>query len=640
MDALLNSLGIHAQTTFIDGIKFYKFKDLVGGNANARIRNYFNHKEEVLCSSKIQYVLAECNALYITADMGLLVLSKYLDNIDNRFKWANCLFKAIEPFSTSTQNAEPNNSSSNNTQQSSVYSNSMENDNATCILEEGTVPDFCLTIQNSSNSNSSNCLESCNNHSSNMFVTPTISSNMLESNCAQAENKSKRNIDRRQKIASNEKLTRRVINSSTKRTNEELDNEEEVNLVQCTKKVKSDQTVQSEESRRNVEKKVNEALKGMLEKHDQDIVTGVNVGRLNLCADDEGRCARLVHNSTRVGMFENSLSRAKAQCDDFVKTFEEMAHEANLRLAHVLYGYFLKNPIQIGNLIHAIAATKRPENVKEEDFVEIKNLQYQLSQQASLARQLKVKDEEGISHRTWKLYCYTLGINLQPDLSSFTKEVNGMLVEYFGLEQKLNGFIVKLAPVLEALVKAHLHNVNVRKSEELPIPEDIIPSTLKVKLSMDGRTLGRLRTVVVTLQILNLGAYGTQERLSVFPLALYIGEESEVKQYVEHFKNEIIDLSQSGLKIEQSNTDASLGIDSRLQIPINFYWVSDLASLGYISLLRENDGFCFACRCRRHQSRQYLGINHPTGAPPDLQHSMGIATGNIFFCVLHMDESF
>ena len=597
MDRLLFLLGINAATTLSEGMKLYKFKDLVSGNQ--RIRNYFDDDEQVLCISKMKYLLEDNNALYISADMALLVLYKHLDSSEKRFMYANCLLSMME-----------SNTIINTT-------NTMESNDRSIVLEEGTVPDVLMSESNTTNSTTLNSIESNGNVAN---IVDTVE---------QVKKKTKIDIDREQIQQSQKKLTiRNIEEEKNKRKSNETRKE-----IQKQKKIK---TIQSQEARSNVENKINTKLKETIEKHDEKIVKGVDVGRLNLCADDDARCARLVHNSTRVGSFENSFTRAKEQADDFFKTYEEMAHEANLRFAHVLYGYFLKNPIEAMNLVSAIAESCRPENVKEEDFVAIKNLQH-VAQQSSLPLQLKVKDEGGFCNRSWKLLCYTLGVNLQPDLTSFTKEVNGLLVEFFGLEQKLNGFIVKLKPVLEALVKAHLHNIEKRKSLNLPIPNDILPSSLKVKLSMDGRTLGNLRTVVVTLQILNLATYGTQERLSVFPLALYIGEESEVKQYVEHFKNEIVDLTESGLKIEQAESEASLGLDSAL-IAIDFYWVSDLASLGYISLLRENDGFCFGCRCKRRDSKKTLGINDPTSPPPDLQHNMGIATGNIYFCILHMDE--
>ncbi|KAL9645737.1 hypothetical protein ABK040_003469 [Willaertia magna] len=149
---------------------------------------------------------------------------------------------------------------------------------------------------------------------------------------------------------------------------------------------------------------------------------------------------------------------------------------------------------------------------------------------------------------------------------------------------------------------------------------------------MDGRTIENLRTVIVTLIILNLNTFGTQERECVFLILLYIGEEFDIIKYINNLQNEVKQLMENGIEIIIKENEATLFIKENTKFKINIFWISNLCSLQYVSNLRINGCFCIKCNCKKGNS--LIGGTEFR----EITHILLIPFKNILICILHLDE--
>ena len=473
-----------------------------------------------------------------------------------------------------------------------------------------------------------------------------------------------RNLEREQQIAETENNKRKERDTPNKNKNKKKQKKAHNNNNQNkpTKKKRN-------ETRRTDLLKL---LPIMHKKFDSVQKEQADISRMNLTAEINGiRTTTITHDSTKRVSWKNSMEKAIKSAENCMKTYCDLAHQCNFQFCDLLVGYFAQHPQEMIELVHAVKHMEtRLKNVNKKDFSSLRNLNFRKSLSRKL--QLKLKDELGLSNTTWREMAYALDSDCDGNLSKITKEVNGLIVEYFKFGQVANGFRVEIRPLLTAIVKAHLHQMYVRehscysmsKNEDRSPKKLIMPKTnssnglclpdkVEVKISMDGRTFGDLRTVVVTMQVFNLATYSSQEPQSVFPIAMYIGEESHISKYIEGFKDEVLSLSgEEGLEIVEDENDANLGIktlvssDSGLQVErkslklmTDFYWISDLKSLSYVSDLLSDNHFCPCCDCKRGKTLQTLSDpNSCNTISRELNHAFGIRKGNIFFCVLHMDE--
>ncbi|KAG2372631.1 hypothetical protein C9374_008994 [Naegleria lovaniensis] len=291
--------------------------------------------------------------------------------------------------------------------------------------------------------------------------------------------------------------------------------------------------------------------------------------------------------------------------------------------------YKSQNTEAILSLAQAISSSNHVSDNEKETFRKLKQMSLK---PVSLTKQLKVKDELCCSNKAWKEHIFSLGLNdiLKADLKDIEGQVTNALVEYFGIQHVLKGFVMKLEPVIIAAVKSHLHTVFLRKQQQRPVNEEL-PDSLVIKMSMDGRKFDGLQTVVVTLSVLNLTTFGTQERRNVFPVAMYIGNEQEIMDYCKNFAQQVEKISKDGIQITKKQADASLNKEN-FNMKVTIIWVSDLKSLSYVSDLLEGNMFCLRCACLKCNSL------NGTSMPRFLNHKFGIDSSKIYICILHAEE--
>ncbi|KAG2387501.1 hypothetical protein C9374_001095 [Naegleria lovaniensis] len=431
--------------------------------------------------------------------------------------------------------------------------------------------------------------------------------------------------------------------SGTKKPQQEIDKQNKIDSLsqRSSKKPKvltkrsrstdheiSETTKKKKQNKKAREQEIDLYLKTLIQKYDKEKedIAKANISKVNLVAASETRDVFIQHNSLRNN--SNSFDAASRQHTKFFDLFSEISNLCHIKFSHLLYHHFKKNPEAIIALSQAISSSNIPEGKK--------NVYRQFKQMTlrpiSLTKQLKVKDELCCSNKAWKEHIFSLGLKdiLQADLKAIEGQVTNALVEYFGIDHKLRGFVMKIEAVIIAAVKSHLHNVYLRKQRQCPVHEEL-PDSLVVKMSMDGRKFDGLQTVVVTLSILNLTTFGTQERRNVFPIAMYIGDEEDILKYCEDFKEEVEKISKEGIDIVKKKADSSLSKEN-FNLKVTIIWVSDLKSLSFVSDLLENDMFCLRCCCLTSNSL------NGTSKPRFLNHKFGIDSSKIYICILHADE--
>ncbi|KAL9648848.1 hypothetical protein ABK040_003778 [Willaertia magna] len=404
-----------------------------------------------------------------------------------------------------------------------------------------------------------------------------------------------------------------IVNNK-KRKNKKKNNNKNKKIKEITKEKNLKKEIKKEN--------INKILNPLFEKYDNSNIEKVYLGNINMMSE-KNREIILQHNSLRNNT--QSLEAAENKEEDFFKVFTEISNCCNIKFTHLLYTHFKNNPQEIILLIDAITKNnKKTDNLKELNELNINNI--------SEKHQLFIKDKNYISDLTWKNIFKEINIkNIETDFTNLKKEINTEIIEYFNVKKILNGFTININKVITSLIKAHLHFIY-KRIEKGKIINENLPDIIKIKLSMDGRTINNLRTVVVTLNILNLCSFGTQQRNCIIPVAMYIGEEKEIKEYTKEFINQIKYIKEYGINIEKEEKDASLFKDN-FKIKVMFFWISDLASLSYISDLKKDGKFCIKCNCKRCNNL----TNYSTG-PNNLNHYLLIDDCNIIFCILHCDE--
>lgn len=600
-----------------DNVEFFKFNEICKGNFTKLFPNYKLERS-------LRFIECSRKCLYVDFQWAVEMLFRQPERKDNILK---LLFRLVEI-----------NMSSNDIQHISscgpVMSQTNEQSEQTTQIPPS---ESQTTDQHSLDLNDQNIqpTESQNNDSSNKQKRKrTTTSKSTSVSVIDKENLKK---------ALNLKIPERNI----------LQEKEVKKKRKKTKQFKpNDQTIRKKERRQQVIKVINEKLGGF-RKIDEKKYTKVNLAKINLVSDDSERTPLVIHNSVKRSDLDNSFEQSKTKCEDFMEIFAGIANLCNIELSHIFLSYFRKNVTHAMSILNALLACKRHPVADEKTYNELQRMN--LSKKTpSLEKQLKTKDEVGLSDYSFKEIVLLSEGNMKASLTEETKKYNKIVQEYFNVNQVKNGFKANLLPLMTAISKAHLHQVSVRKEHNLPVNDVVhhtesikegvcLPEDLKWKISMDGREFGNLRTVVVTLQVLNLLTFATQDPKSVIPICMFVGEESEVMDHMKDFEKELQEIANQGLCIEYEKNDASLGfpklnesgIKNSVTIPCEFYWVSDLKSLSYVSILRDDCQFCAFCDCERENS--VMSLEHgDVCSHRDIGHKFGIK--NIYFCILHLDE--
>ncbi len=187
------------------------------------------------------------------------------------------------------------------------------------------------------------------------------------------------------------------------------------------------------------------------------------------------------------------------------------------------------------------------------------------------------------------------------------------------------GFCCDISKLLSKVVSVHLKEIERYNKTNVPYCT-FVPSTLEVKLTMDGRRIGNKKSVVLSLVPMNLSTFNPQNRESNFVICIWSGDEHEITKVAATLRPQIDSLRTSGLTLGERHFNC------------RFIWVSDLAALQSITRnLKALLKFCPYCiqvidnvfGCTKQNGR--CGIYR-------LGHLLGIHHNDVIVCVLHLIE--
>lgn len=216
-------------------------------------------------------------------------------------------------------------------------------------------------------------------------------------------------------------------------------------------------------------------------------------------------------------------SHAKAMARRFLCGFQNICQLAGQRLEWFLKFWFQKRPQDFIFFLKSFCET--PDN-----FVQ---LQIELEKQKRhMACGLKkadfilyIKDRLNMSNSSYEQFVDRLALQKAlvnvDSLKKQKAEYNEVCAMKFRLTQISEGFVTSITNTIKYMIKSHNKEQEIRKNLKLPHVLNVnLP--LRFKLSLDGRSINKVKSVLFGVCPLDLCTFNKQSRDSFFPICMWL----------------------------------------------------------------------------------------------------------------------